>query len=69
MDEKFTRREVMKRAAYIAPAILTLAAMPSFAQGGSGFQNGSTDKSGSNRGSHQHWGFLENFFNWLQKIF
>jgi hypothetical protein len=34
--EQTTRREVIKRAAYVAPAILTLAAFPAFAQGGSG---------------------------------
>jgi len=31
-----TRREVIKRAVYVAPAIVSLAAMPSFAQVGSG---------------------------------
>jgi hypothetical protein len=36
MPQKITRREVIKRAAYVAPAILTLAAAPSFAKGGSG---------------------------------
>jgi len=30
-----TRREFVKRAAYIAPAILTLAAAPSYAKNGS----------------------------------
>jgi hypothetical protein len=36
MSEKMTRREIMKKAVYVAPAILTLAAAPSFAKGGSG---------------------------------
>ena len=31
-----TRREVIKRAVYVAPAIVSLAAMPSFAMAGSG---------------------------------
>ncbi len=37
MSEKITRREVIKRAAYIAPVILTLTAVPAFAGGGSGY--------------------------------
>ena len=37
MDEKPpTRREVIKTALYLAPAIITLAAAPSFATAGSG---------------------------------
>jgi hypothetical protein len=35
-EKQTTRREVMKKAAYVAPAILTLAALPSFAAKGSG---------------------------------
>jgi hypothetical protein len=31
-----SRREVVKKAAYVVPAVLTLAAAPSFAQSGSG---------------------------------
>lgn len=31
-----TRRDFVKRAAYVAPAILTLAAAPAFAKNGSG---------------------------------
>ena len=43
MAEKITRREIIKRAAYIAPVILTLTAVPAFASGGSGKQSdGST---------------------------
>jgi hypothetical protein len=38
MSEKITRREIIKKAAYIAPVILTLAAVPAFAKGGSGRQ-------------------------------
>jgi hypothetical protein len=40
MEEKrITRREIIKKAAYITPVILTLAAMPSFANNGSGNNN------------------------------
>ncbi len=35
-EERITRREVIKRAAYITPVILTFFAAPSFASGGSG---------------------------------
>ena len=35
MNISDTRREFVKRAAYIAPAILTLAAAPSYAKSGS----------------------------------
>ena len=35
VSEKITRREVIKRAAYITPVILTLIAVPAFANGGS----------------------------------
>jgi hypothetical protein len=35
-EERITRREIIKKAAYITPVILTLLAAPSFASGGSG---------------------------------
>jgi hypothetical protein len=35
-DEQTSKRELLKKAAYIAPAILTLKALPSFASNGSG---------------------------------
>jgi hypothetical protein len=40
-EERLTRREVIKRAAYITPVILTVLAAPSFASGGSGGSGGS----------------------------
>ena len=36
LEKQASRREVMKKAAYVTPAILTLAAMPAFAAKGSG---------------------------------
>jgi hypothetical protein len=33
-----TRREMIKKARYVAPVVLTLAASPAFAQRGSGYQ-------------------------------
>jgi len=35
-EESITRREIIKKAAYITPVILTFLAAPSFASGGSG---------------------------------
>ena len=35
-DEQDSRRELLKKAAYVAPAILTLKVAPAFAQSGSG---------------------------------
>ncbi len=34
-DKKITRREIIKKAVYVTPVILTLAAKPSFARTGS----------------------------------
>jgi hypothetical protein len=68
MAEKITRREVMKRAAYIAPAILTLTAMPAFAQGGSGYQHDSKDKSERHRSPPRRSGFVENLIKWLKSL-
>jgi hypothetical protein len=35
-ESQSTRREILKKAAYMTPAILTLAAVPSFVSAGSG---------------------------------
>jgi hypothetical protein len=35
-DQESTRRELLKKAMYVPPAILTLAAVPAFASAGSG---------------------------------
>jgi len=35
-EERMTRRDVIKKLAYVTPVILTLMAAPSFASGGSG---------------------------------
>ena len=49
MSEKITRREVIKRAAYMAPVILTLSAVPAFAKGGSGGEDKNKDKEDENK--------------------
>jgi len=35
-EKQISKRELLKKAAYVAPAILTLKAVPSFASNGSG---------------------------------
>ena len=35
-EKQISKRELLKQAAYVAPAILTLKAVPSFARNGSG---------------------------------
>ena len=47
MAEKITRREIIKRAAYIAPVVLTLTAIPAFASGGSTQQTSSSTSTSS----------------------
>jgi len=44
-----SRREIVKKAAYIVPAVLTLAAAPSFAQAGSQRRSKPRRKPGPNR--------------------
>ena len=39
-EKRLTRRDMIKKAVYITPAILTLTAAPSFASGGSGQSDG-----------------------------
>jgi hypothetical protein len=43
-EQQTTRREVLKKAAYVAPAILTLTAVPAFAAKGSGWGKDYKDK-------------------------
>ena len=44
-SKKITRREVLKKAVYVTPIILTLAAKPSIARAGSGYSRSKTGKS------------------------
>jgi hypothetical protein len=55
-NEQASRREVLKKAAYVTPAILTLTAVPSFASSGSGLteqarEGKEKDKEKGNNGS------------------
>jgi hypothetical protein len=38
-EQETTRREVIRKAVYVAPAILTLVAIPAFASAGSGAES------------------------------
>ena len=51
MSEQFTtadttRREILKKAVFVAPVILTLPAVPSFASAGSGGTEGEGERDG-----------------------
>jgi hypothetical protein len=59
LKQKSTRREFIKKAAYVAPAILTLAALPSFASAGSG-ENGS--------GEWRRHGGWRGFWFWRHRV-
>jgi hypothetical protein len=48
-SEKETRREILKKAVYVAPVVLTLTASPAFARGGSGRPHG-RDKDDNDHG-------------------
>jgi hypothetical protein len=47
-DEQSSRREVLKKAAYVTPVILTFKAIPSFAQNGSGLAAQRGNSGGNN---------------------
>jgi len=44
------KRNFVKKAAYTAPVIITMAAIPSFASAGSGYQQGQRPHRNPNRG-------------------
>jgi hypothetical protein len=57
-SERETRREIIKKAVYVAPAILSLTASPAFAQRGSGpprrdDDRDKRDKDKGNKGKHK----------------
>ena len=65
-----TRREVLRKAVFIAPVILTLPVTPSFARAGStdargqGNQNGATTSGGSQSQRHRRRRHHFLFFSW-----
>ena len=60
LETPTTRREVMKKAAYIAPAILTLTAVPAFASKGSGWNRSSERSERSFGGPGSLFDLLQN---------
>jgi hypothetical protein len=55
-ERESTRREFLEKAMYVPPAILTLAALPSFASAGSGNDSlGVARGSGEERGGGGSW--------------
>lgn len=70
MNDQITRRDVIKKLAYVAPAILTLQAMPSFAQGGSGYSgNGKPESARGGSSSGCGSNFWERIGCWFEKVF
>ena len=49
-----SRREFVKKAAYVAPVIVTLAVAPSYAKAGSGAQNGQGQNGQGQNGQGQN---------------
>jgi hypothetical protein len=43
MSKQKSRREILRKTAYVVPTVITLAAMPSFASTGSGRYEGQND--------------------------
>ena len=56
VGKKITRREVIKKAVYVTPVILTLAAKPSFARTGSGVPSQKNGKSSKGKYSSGKYG-------------
>jgi hypothetical protein len=52
-SERETRREIVKKALYVAPAILTLTASPAFAQRGSGASHRGNDDRDKNKNKNK----------------
>ncbi len=65
--KRLTRRELIKKAAYVAPLILTFAVLPSFASAGSGENGPQENRSGQWRkhyGWHGWWIFRHRVHKW-----
>ncbi|MGH7772248.1 MAG: hypothetical protein ACREQA_08405 [Candidatus Binatia bacterium] len=62
-EKRLTRREAIKKAAYMTPFILTLAVTPSFASSGT---NGPSDTKRRSRGGGCQWW---EFWCWIGKAF
>jgi hypothetical protein len=56
IDHSSSRREFVKKAAYMAPAILTLQAAPAYVKAGSGDNRGGDNRGGDNRGGDNRGG-------------
>lgn len=71
-DMQPTRRELLKKALYVTPAILTLVVAPSFASAGSGSGTqrldntpGENGTGGRDRVHRRGEGILDNLLSWL----
>jgi hypothetical protein len=67
-DERVTRRDIIKKAAYMAPLILTVQANFSFASAGSGdYYTDSVDKNQKNQGNKNKRGYRKNLLDLTNK--
>ena len=54
--ESKSRRDFLKKAAYVAPVVLTMTAVPAFASSGSGYGGGHGGGHGGGRGDNDDQG-------------
>jgi hypothetical protein len=67
-EERITRREIIKKAAYVAPLIFTIPASFSFASAGSGdYYIGTTEKGKNNQGNKDKKEYENSFLNLTNK--
>jgi hypothetical protein len=67
-EERITRREIIKKAAYVAPLIFTIPASLSFASAGSGdYYIGTTEKDKKNQGNKERKDYENSFLNLTNK--
>jgi hypothetical protein len=64
-QDRISRRDALKKTAYMTPIIITVLANPSFASSGSGQENPDPERNPSDSRSHNHghdwWYYL---FHW-----
>ncbi|MGN6733307.1 MAG: hypothetical protein ACTHMB_15265 [Candidatus Binatia bacterium] len=67
-EERITRREIIKKAAYVAPLIFTIPARFSFASAGSGdYYIGTTEKDKNNQGNKDKKDYKNSFLDLTNK--
>jgi hypothetical protein len=54
MSKQKSRREILRKTAYVVPTVMTLAVKPSFASTGSGRSNGENERRGRESEDHSN---------------